>query len=376
MKYPLLPYSQLVFDMMQTDPDVYTYRGVLRADKADVDVERLKQAIGTALLNHPAFRMVVDEQGMQHYDAQADPMHGQFYDVDIWEDETSVYATYRTNRILGDAISGIVLVEDIVRAYQGLPLEPDNYLTYLQQMEGLKQSARYLDDRQWLQEHFGNLQCPVYPKTDAPLCTEMTIEGMLAEDYSDLREALRRMGSERLITPTAFFSLASALAMMEYNGTDEAALTWAYDGRETKEEQRIYGSLHRDIPFAIKANGRRNEWRTDELLRQTRRAMREGVAHSSFPFTLMPPHNAVWNYALNVLVQPAADDTVALFPFEVEVQPMDDERAGAYALLDVEIYDSEALTIVYRYSAAHYKEESMRNFAALVRKYAEWLLNG
>ena len=157
MKYPLLPYSQLVFDMMQTDPDVYTYRGVLRADKADVDVERLKQAIGTALLNHPAFRMVVDEQGMQHYDAQADPMHGQFYDVDIWEDETSVYATYRTNRILGDAISGIVLVEDIVRAYQGLPLEPDNYLTYLQQMEGLKQSARYLDDRQWLQEHFGNL---------------------------------------------------------------------------------------------------------------------------------------------------------------------------------------------------------------------------
>ena len=204
----------------------------------------------------------------------------------------------------------------------------------------------------------------------------MTIEGMLAEDYSDLREALRRMGSERLITPTAFFSLASALAMMEYNGTDEAALTWAYDGRETKEEQRIYGSLHRDIPFAIKANGRRNEWRTDELLRQTRRAMREGVAHSSFPFTLMPPHNAVWNYALNVLVQPAADDTVALFPFEVEVQPMDDERAGAYALLDVEIYDSEALTIVYRYSAAHYKEESMRNFAALVRKYAEWLLNG
>jgi hypothetical protein len=59
----------------------------------------------------------------------------------------------------------------------------------------------------------------------------------------------------------------------------------------------------------------------------------------------------------------------AFEPIETNVTPH-----IAYSLLDVEIYDGEELIINYRYSATHYKESSIRRFAALVRKYAEWLL--
>ena len=51
-----------------------------------------------------------------------------------------------------------------------------------------------------------------------------------------------------------------------------------------------------------------------------------------------------------------------------------EEQQVAYALLDVEIYDLDSLHINYRYSATHYKESSIRRFAALVRKYVEWLI--
>ncbi len=369
MKYPLLPYSQLVFDMLKTQPDAYTYKLMMRLLKSEIDGARFREAFDAALHNHPAFRMIIDKQGMQHFDAKADPKHGQFLDLKIYEDENNLYCEYTFNRILGDALSRMVLTEDFVRAYQGLPLEPDNYLHYLQGIEESKRSGRYAADKQWLEEHFSNTQCPVHPNTDAPLTTEMTTEGTLAEDYSDLRETINQLSNEQLITPTALISLAAALAMMEYNNTDEAALTWAYEGRETEEEQRIYGSLHRDVPFKIS----RKQATRDELLRQTRKAMREGIAHSSYPFTLTAPHNELWNYALNVLVQPTADAIVATIPFTFEVLPTE-QSDKAYALLDVEIYDSTALTIAYRYSAAHYKEESILRFAALVRKYAEWLL--
>lgn len=369
MTYPLLPYSQLVFDMLQTNPDVYTYRIKARIRKDEADILRIHNAILAALKNHPVFQTVVDEQGMQRFDAAIDPMHGPFCNIDIREDDEYAYFTIAANRILGDALSEIIVFEDFVRAYNGLSLQPDNYLTYLQRIEDFKQTNNYKASKQWLEEQFGKLSCPVHPHTDFPLYNlDAAVEGTYAEDYSDLREALNRLAGEKLISLTACFSLASALAIMEYNDTDEAALTWAYDGRETKEEQRIYGSLHRDIPFKVSRLPKEN------MFKEARKQCREGIAHSVYPFTLTKPHSNIWNYAVNVLIQPDIEEAIAMMPFAVDVLEPDNPTNYAYSLLDVEIYDGTALTIVYRYSATHYKAESIRKFAALVRKYAEWLI--
>ena len=176
-----------------------------------------------------------------------------------------------------------------------------------------------------------------------------------------------------MITLTGLFSLASGLAMMEYNDADEAALTWAYDGRETKEEQYIYGSLHRDIPFKINHKSKTINHKSD-LIRLARNQIRSGIAHSDYPYTLTKPHTHIWNYALNVLVQHTMQEKTIEIPFAFEPIETDATRHIAYSLLDVEIYDGETLLINYRYSATHYKESSIRRFAALVRKYVEWLL--
>ena len=110
------------------------------------------------------------------------------------------------------------------------------------------------------------------------------------------------------------------------------------------------------------------------MIHDTRKKFRDGIAHSSYPLTLTKPHTHIWNYALNVLVQHTMQEKTIEIPFAFEPIETDATRHIAYSLLDVEIYDGETLLINYRYSATHYKESSIRRFAALVRKYVEWLI--
>ena len=372
--YPLLPYSQLVFDMQRGNPDVYMSKSGVRLRKDKVDIPRLRQAIEKAIRNHPVFSMRVDEEGMQHFELQSDVFHGQYHAVDFEDHEEYVDILIQGNRILGDGWSDVMIIMDVMRAYRGEPLLPDLYLNYLQHVEDMKQSARYESNRLWLLREFGDISCPVHPQTDKPLdAQEIPLEGNWTEDYSVLRDAMEKLSDTKMITLTAIFSLASALAMMEYNNTNEAALTWAYDGRETEEEQNIYGSLHRDIPFRIKVKGERLKLK-DELIREARKQFRDGIAHSDYPYTLTKPHTEIWNYALNVLVQHTLQEKTEELPFAFESIEMDSTQHIAYSLLDVEIYEGAELMINYRYSATHYKESSIRRFAALVRKYVEWLV--
>lgn len=367
-----MPYSQLVFDMQRTNPDVYVSISAVRLHKEDVDIPRLKQAIEKAIRNHPVFSMQVDEAGVQHFEPLLDVFHGQYHAVDFVEYDEYIDVLMQGNRILGDGQSDVLIIEDVMRAYKGEPLPPDLYLSYLQRVEDMKQSARYESDRFLLLREFGDIRCPVHPQTDKPIDTpEIPIEGNWAEDYSSLRSALKKLSEARLITLTGVFSLASALAMMEYNDADEVALTWAYDGRETEEEQYIYGSLHRDIPFHVRKSIITNR---ESAIRETRKQFRNGIAHSSYPLTLIKPHTEIWNYALNVLVQHTMQEKSLEVPFPFEIIEPKDVPQIAYSLMDVEIYDGEDLIINYRYSATHYKESSIRRFAALVRKYVEWLL--
>ena len=369
--YPLLPYSQLVFDMLRDNPDVY-YTVELRLKiktTTSADTECLINAINTAFKNHPAFSIQIDNNGLQHFIPKDDVLHGQYHSIDIRKEKDHIYLNIKINRILGDGISNIILMENLYRAYKGLTPRTDFYREYLEQREQCKLSARYKQNKQWLETEFGDISYPLHPKTD--LSVPMTMEGVFICNFSNMQKKLKRIAKERLVSLNAFFSLCAALAIMDYNDTDEAALTWAYDGRETGDEQYIYGSLHRDIPMKIRRN--RSTTR-EELFQQIRLQMREGIKLSSYPYTLLAPQNEKWNYAVNVLQQPVLTQMLQEMPFEVEIIESGEHTNLAYSLLDIEIYETEKLTILYRYSSTHYKEESMRKFADLVRKNAEWLL--
>jgi len=356
-----LPFSQLVYNMTRWMPGVYRFPITYRWANGAKEKERIEQSIRSTLANHPVFQMCVDREGMQYAKHLEDIFHGPFHDVNLSVEGQDLIIRAQFSRILGDGKSGEILIEDIRRAYEGLPLASDDYWKYLAQYEQRKKEPHYRISEEWLAKEFEDDTIPVRPAIDRRWLNTILPPkaGLYKMDLTKLHEQINHLKDDQFISYEGIFSLCAAMAIAEYCGTDAAALTWAYEGRETEMEQRIFGSLHRDIPFQISHFKSQNSNNKSDLIRQARNQIRSGIAHSDYPYTLTPPYNKRWDYAVNVLRVP-----------EIENNPK-----YAYALLDIEIHETaDNLSLWFRYSATHYKEESIKKFAALVRKYAEWLL--
>lgn len=370
--YPLLPYSQLVFDQMQDGADAYAYPSTTwRLLKSDVDYTRLRGAIETALRNHPVFLTTITSDGQQVFCPDSDIFEGKFHFVRIYEQGEYVYVESYVHRILGDSLSYSILLEDVYRAYMSLPLVQDHYIEFLEQREQQKSTPRYASDREYLRREYGSLTCPAHPTTDLPLDADLVpVMGEYVCDLSHLQDYIDKLSATSHLSIDGLVCLSTLLAIMDYCHTDEAALTWAWHGRSTEEEQHIFGSLHRDIPLKLSRKTTHAAYLRDFLAQ-----IRHGIAHSDYPLTLTHPYTDYWNYAVNVLHQPSMADAVGESPIPFEIVPLENaEPQLAYSLLDIEIEDNQGLQLRFRYSSTHYREQSIRYFADLIRLHMDWLL--
>ena len=379
-KYPLLPFSQLVFNMTRWMPWVYMFEIKWCWPGKKNELAQLEDIIVEVLNNHPVFKMQVDRQGYQIFNTAPVGLKGRFHQIRLWTQGNDVYGSFKWSRILGDAKSIYILFENVIKAYKGEVLPADEYRTYLETVSQAQSHARYAESKMWLESTFEDTNIPVRPLMDRKrLHTILPMRvGIQRDDYHALSADINQFLQENMLTLDGFFSLCVALAIAEYCDTDRAALTWAYEGRETPMEQHIFGSLHRDIPFQISrvnpANGQ--SYTRDELVRQARQQIRLGIAHSDYPYTLTSPHTDRWNYAVNVIRNMNPDEFLSAAVLPTMLLPMPKQRI-AYAMLDIEIIEMQGRIeeLLFRYSATHYKQESMQRFAAMVKQYALWLLS-
>lgn len=378
--YPLLPFSQLVFDMTRWAPWVYMFesRWCLHGQKKEL--QRIESAIQQVLNHHPVFNMYVNAHGYQSYQSSPATMKGQYYAMRLLTKGEDVYGRFRWSRILGDGKSIYIFFENALRAYKGEVLPSDEYLTYLEEQSKIQYSARYANSKTWLETTFADTNVPVRPLIDRKRLHTIFPPrvGILNEDYHAFSADINQFLQDNMLTLDGFFSLCVAMAIAEYCDTDSAALTWAYEGRETPMEQHIFGSLHRDIPFQIhRINPATNQpYMRDELVHQARHQIRSGIAHSDYPYTLTEPYNARWDYAVNIIRNQNPDEWLSASLIPITLLPMPKQRI-AYAMLDIEICEVQGGVedLLFRYSATHYKQESMQRFAAMVKQYALWLLS-
>lgn len=380
--FPLLPFSQLVFDAMKESPDMenWSFPTLLRLDK-EVDILRFTDSVNKSLRNHPALLSVIAEengQAIQRFRPEkfgevvfGKPFITPYYTLHLFEENGKNHILFKMNRILGDTAANMNFFADVCRAYMGEELPTDNYYLYLKRFEEKKLTESYSKCKELLTNEFANCPYPLQPTPDVmPDEDIVPIEGTLIEDYSDYEKALGSLQEKNNVSRYEFFCLCVALAIADYCETEGGALTWAYLGRDTQMEQNIFGSLHRDIPLAIEKNSSR-----EDLLRQIKAKMHEGILNSEYPFTLTPPYNERWNYAVNVIEELSIQKEIDESPVRSSLVLDEGETEQvAYALLDVEIHAYEGLFLNFRYSASNYKENSMKRFARLVRKNADWLL--
>lgn len=360
-QFPLLPYSQLVYNLEQKRPGVYSFAFAFSYDANRIDTGRLNEAIHTAIANHPVFR-----GNERYYAIEAIPSMAPIASIEPIT--PNGYLHIRLNRILGDGYSFGLLLEDICKAYQGISLTPDYYFRYLQQVENRKHTAEYAEHKAELQNRYSAVdgkRIPVRPTLDKEI--EDEDEWIAGEYISPLPEGGKWASVNELVCH------ATALAIMDYCGTNEAALTWAYLGRENEQERHIFGSLHRDIPLRL----RRGEDIKEEMQR--------GIRLSDYPWTLTDPQHEVWQYAVNVLQQPRLEDLdlhgLEFRPCEMKEYGFDEAlmerrwsvdggsveaQRTAYSLLDIEIEENQ---LRFKYSATHYKKESIIRFAEMIKRY-------
>ena len=363
--YPLLPFSQLVYDLTRWMPRLYRFSATFVVKGGAVEKEKIQNAIRTALSAHQVFCMRIDKHGKQYKAENKDILHGRYHDFRLCTKGEDLYISSSLDRILGDGKSMLILSQDICRAYNRESIEIDNYWDYLEYVEQQKQDAHYQNSKAWLEQQFADTAIPVHPDIDRYRLTTLLPPkaGVLALDLTEYKERIMLLSEREHLSLDGLFSLCTALAIADYCGTDSAALTWAYEGRETDQEERIFGSLHRDVPFVIKRTDNLNA-----LVRQARNQIRSGIAHSDYPYTLTAPYNTRWNYAVNVLHNESPEMLVKDMPFNIEMLPQRPRRT-AYALLDIEITDDEDyLGLTFRYSATHYKQQSILRFAELIKK--------
>lgn len=363
--YPLLPFSQLVYDLTRWMPWMYRFSATFVMKGCADKSEKIQNAIRTALSAHRVFNMRIDRQGRQYRAENKDILHGRYHDFRLCTKGEDLYISSSLDRILGDGKSMLILSQDICRAYQGESIEKDNYWDYLEYVERQKQDVHYQNSKAWLEQQFADTAIPVHPDIDRYRLTTLLPPkaGLLTLDLTEYKERIMLLSEREHLSFDGLFSLCAALAIADYCGTDTAALTWAYEGRETEQEERIFGSLHRDVPFVIKRTDNLNA-----LVRQARNQIRSGIAHSDYPYTLTAPYDKRWNYAVNVLHNESPEILVKDMPFNIEMLPQRPRRT-AYALLDIEITDNEDyLGLTFRYSATHYKQQSILRFAELIKK--------
>lgn len=365
----LLPFSKIVFDQMKTlGPDLWEFPITLQAPKNEVDSVRLRDAIEQAIAHHPVLSTRIDDRGKQYYEPGYRTPYMKYKTV---QTDDSVRLELTFNRILGDATSVGVFFENVCRAYLGHTLPKDNYLLYINKVEEHKKSSLYEEHRQQLYDMYDGLSCPVLPLPDIATEDGKSRLGQLYIGLEDQQKPLAALYREKHVTTNVLFSLATALAIMDYNGTDEAALTWAYQGREKAEEQSIFGSLHRDVPLYIRRSASDTP---TSLLCQAKQHVEQGIVLSDFPFTFQPDQRSVWSKAVNVLVQPNVSELLESSPIPFQLVPNDsDDSKPAYCMIDVEVCE-HPLGIKLNYSDACYTEDSMHSFVNLICDNVRYLL--
>lgn len=352
--YPLLPYSQVVYEGMRLYGEAPVRTFLCRADKRLIDVPQLCIALEKTLRSFGVFEMEVDEQGRQYRVARENIFVGPFHEVKIEEEDNLTTLTIRINRILGDEISLILFLHTLDNCYQGEEPVADDYWQWLETEEQRKATDRYAEHCRMLSEQFDSVDYPVAPAADTQHGEGG--DGLLQFDLQEFEQEIESFKQEWLLSLNGLMVLATGMAIMDVEGSTKAGLTWAYDGRETEQEQRIFGSLHRDVPIMLERDT------IEQMISQTRRKIREGVRLSDYPYTLSAPKESVWHKAVNVIIEPSRESLC--LPEGVAIEEMQNDE---HVHLDVEVFE-RPLRMQLRYDTGCYTEQRMLQFGEQIKE--------
>ncbi len=377
---------------------MYNLFSMMKMDKDTFDMEKMAQAMHTAIRHHSAllttFRFNDDGEIIQRYtpeiqqdihvekmsefefnaikDTLVQPFKiigGCLHRCRVFETEKNGYVFFDVHHTLFDGTSLKVFMGNVGKAYMGMQPESDLYYLFLQNREDAEKTEFYEESRLYFEERFDGVKWSSYPKTD-----HESRENEMGELFAPLgieQPQMKAIERQYKISRNEFFITVAALAISIYNEEDNIKLSWIYNGREDMEAMNTVGLLFRDLPVGVKLT---NDMTLRELFSDVHVQVQKGIEHSCYPYVDIHDQ-AGGEEAAYLLYQRDIRDMGGMDGMDVETIDIRQNQAASQTLLDMEILDGEdGLILMIDYTASLYDDESMDRFKDIFVRVAQALV--
>lgn len=378
---------------------MYNLFSMMKLDKEMFDLEKMAQAMHTALRNHSAllttFHFNGDGDIVQRYtpevlqDIHIEKMSefefnnikdnlvqpfkiigGCLHRCRVFETEKYGYVFFDVHHTVFDGTSLKVFMQNVGKAYMGMQLEPDLYYLFLKNREDEAKTLFYDESRAYFEQRFADVEWSCYPKTDHD-----SRENEMGELFAPIgieQAQMKSMERQYRVSRNEFFITVAALAISIYNKKNDIKLCWIYNGREDLTAMNSVGLLFRELPVGVRL---KDDLTLRELFADVQEQVRKGIEHSCYPYVDIN-NQAGSNEAAYLLYQQDIRDMGDLDGLDIETIDIRQNQAASQTILDMEILDGEdGLVLMIDYTASLYDDNSMENFKDVFINVAHGLVS-
>ncbi len=399
-EHPLTAEQLYMFDYQLYTPNstMYNLFSVMKVDKEVFDLDRLAEAMGAAIKNHPSLltTFAYNEEGelVQRYTPEVfQEIHvekltefefkfvkdtlvypfkivgGRLCRCRVFETEKAGYVFFDVHHSLFDGTSLKVFMGDVGKAFMGMDLDKDYYYLMLRRREEALQSAFYEESKRYFEERYDSVAWSSYPNID----TESR-DNEMGELFAPLeieQPQMAAMEKAYRISRNEFFITVAALAISIYNDVPDVKISWIYNGREDVQLMNSVGLLFRDLPVGIRF---KDEATLRDVFADVHDQVQKGIEHSCYPYVDTRNQVADGESAYLLYQQDIRDmnSMGGMESFNVEMVEVRQNQAASQTILDMEILDgSDGLQLMIDFAASRYKEESISRFKDVYVKIAQ-----
>jgi bacitracin synthase 3 len=274
-----------------------------------------------------------------------------------------LYLFMDMHHAISDGASMDILFYNIYSAYQGKPLKPDNYYSFIINENSMSETHTFRKAKEHFRSILGDTEWCCIPTPDhksweVEPAMETILTGLTADNIKAAETRLGVSGNVMCIT-------ASILALMQYSDRTDLHVNWLYSNRSDVRYQNTVGKLFKILPVAIHIE---EYEKLNDLLSEVSRQVTEGIA------------NSVCDYA--ELTEATLDDAVEinyLFSFYKTLSQetngfrkaeLDFEYSAVGGRMGIYILDNYGeMEALAEYQAKAYEEGSVARFLQLFREH-------
>ena len=355
---------------------------------ADIDENRLAEAIRTAVEAHPAMKSHIEpdkefgavmvsnpdlewEIPIEKSDLNDEQLETELsgeviifnlrraplYKFRIVRSKKSVYLSMVFHHILMDGASVAVLMEDIDTAYQGSALTKERYSSLQLCMDEKKRrsSDELMAAKAVYEGIFAGVSIDSLPdpekssgKEGGVKAVRHALTGLLAVDVEGFIKANN-------VTENALFTSAFAVLLARMGGCDEALFASVYNGRTRMETLRIMGMLVKTYPIYVNCDSNSS---TTDFIHSVQKRIQDLTANDLYSFA-----EAVRDFGVNAdIIFAYQGDSFTEFTLAGQAaKQIDRPLKDAKAPLNVDVWKKDGVYVVsFEYREDLYTEAQIR----------------